>query len=374
MGPSFVTILFIVLFISLFAVLMLRYQRVKSDLDLQTVRVFQFNGEFSNKDKSDIPSSPFSELIELNKYEMGKEFKMANLILFTDYSLIDQNLGRIPFNHSKMYYIYGMNGSDEMANKANLAIYLRSNGYDKYIPRSFVLDNPEDIRILKSQHTDDSLYMIKKNIQRQEGNTITKDIDFITTEAGEQDYVVCQELLQNPFLVNGRKINMRVYLLVVIHEKKARFYIYNNGFMYYTPQHFKKGSTDRDVNITTGYIDRQVYVENPLTHKDFYQYLGENKATLLQNNIVTTFQTIKETYLKILINKNKNIPGIKFNIFGVDIAPDENLNTTIIEINKGPDLSYKDDRDKAVKLNMTIDCFTLLGLSKQGHPENFIML
>ena len=40
---------------------------------------------------------------------------------------------------------------------------------------------------------------------------------------------------------------------------------------------------------------------------------------------------------------------MKFQIFGADIAPDENLNVTIMEINKGPDIGFKDERDGNLK-------------------------
>ena len=49
---------------------------------------------------------------------------------------------------------------------------------------------------------------MKKNVQRQEGIRITKDFDQLLNGI-KDEYIIVQELLQNPFLVNGRKINLR---------------------------------------------------------------------------------------------------------------------------------------------------------------------
>lgn len=377
-------IIFLILFIiiCLFIVLFIIYQRHNYEISLdiynqdnqnnQDIQVFQFNGDLTNLDHTDDPSSPFKEIIQKNNFNMTEKFKNANLILFSDYSYIDQNIGSVSFIKNIKYYIYAINGSDEMASKSNLAKYIRDAHYEKYIPKSFVIDDDNDMNEFKNQHKDGNVYMIKKNLQRQEGNLITSDINFILNGSNEENYVVCQELLQDPYIVNKRKINLRIYLLVIIHNNKADFYIYKNGFMYYTPKYFEKGNPDKDMNITTGYIDRQVYIDNPLTIQDFYEHIGKDKTELLQNNMITMFKAIKEVYHDVLVKKNKNIPGYKFNIFGCDVAPNDKLETMLIEINKGPSLDFKDIRDQMVKQTLVIDCFTLIGLTKDGNINNFI--
>lgn len=366
----------LIFIISLFIVLMLIYKRTKTEHIPIGVHIFQFNSKFTNKDETAETGSPIKEIIDNNNFIISKTFADANLILFSDYSYIDQNIESVSFNKNITYFIYAINGSDEFASKSNLARYMKNGNKAHRIPKTFILENDEDIQELKEYHKENNLYMVKKNIQRQEGNLITKNIDFITNDADKESYVVCQELLQDPYIVNGRKINMRIYLLIVTFGDKISFFIYKNGFMYYTPKMFEKGNIEKDVNITTGYIDRKIYEENPLTIQDFYKTIGEEKKNILEQNIIQTFKDFKTVYSEILINKNKRLPGYKFNIFGADIAPNENLETTLIEINKGPDLSSdgKGERDKAVKQIMMYDCFNIMGLSKQGNPNNFIKI
>lgn len=371
---TIVSVLLCILILLLLLVLYIKHQRRKESLNNGKMNVFQFNAEFTNYDHSDIPVSPFNDFISLNRLNVVSRFEDANIILFSDYSFIDQNMDNIPFKNGHQYFIYGLKGSDEMASKSSLAYRMKSNRYDAYLPRSYVLDSDEDMAVLEKTHTEGSIYMLKKNIQRQEGNFITNDIDYIVTKSLKDDYVICQELLQNPYCINGRKINIRVYMLITNDKNGTHFYVYKNGFMYYTPSVFQKGSMERDVNITTGYIDRKVYDDNPLTIQEFYTFLGPEKADILSNEIIKTLECVKNTYNDSVTANNTDIPGIKFNIFGADIAPDEDLKTTLMEINKGPDLSFKDERDMKVKLGLVHDCFTMVGLVKSGSPQNFIHL
>ncbi len=57
-----------------------------------------------------------------------------------------------------------------------------------------------------------------------------------------------------------------------------------------------------------------------------------------------------------------------FQLFGADIAVNNKLEPLLIEINKGPSLDAKDERDKMVKMNVVTDIFALLNIiDKKGH-------
>ncbi len=268
--------------------------------------------------------------------------------------------------------------------------------YDKYgrekakeiIPDTYRLYNKEDMKEFSKNYRKDKLYIMKKNIQRQEGLKITNDYNFITRSTND-DYVIVQELLQNPYLVSGRKINMRVYVLVICHKGEIEFHAHRNGFMYYTSDKFKPNSLEIGPNITTGYIDRQVYKENPLTLEDFRKYLDsdrplsdreksvKNDSRISEHVFSNIYNTIKKCLesLKLNICKNKKLDqSITFELFGADIALDNKLNAQIMEINKGPDLSAKDDRDKEVKTKVVSDILRIMKLIKDDEPHNFVDL
>ena len=63
--------------------------------------------------------------------------------------------------------------------------------------------------------------------------------------------------------------------------------------------------------------------------------------------------------LIIIINPKLN-NHVRFQLFGCDLAPSNNLDATLIEINKGPDLDSKDERDKKVKMQVLNDIFKII--------------
>lgn len=170
----------------------------------------------------------------------------------------------------------------------------------KFVPKSYITYDHDSMEQFKKEYDKNKLYIMKKNVQRQEGIRITKDYDQLTNGV-KDDFIIIQELLQNPFLLNQRKINLRVYILLVIRNEVCSTFVYRNGFMYYTPQFFVKGSADIDRNVTTGYIDRKVYEENPLTHDDFRKYLGEDKAKIIFYNIYELIKNVMKPFQEHLV-------------------------------------------------------------------------
>jgi hypothetical protein len=185
--------------------------------------------------------------------------------------------------------------------------------------------------------------------------------------------------MQNPYTIKGRKINLRVYVLVVCQKNNMDVYLYNDGFMYYTPEKFVKGSIEDKFNITTGYVDRWIYKVHPLTHTDFKAYLDSERNDLLtiENNIRKQGLLISDIVFN-RINKlisdvfvcfkgkscktgTKLCNNITYQLFGADVSINNKLVPQIIEINKGPDLGAKDERDGKIKTNLMRDIYKIMG-------------
>jgi hypothetical protein len=250
---------------------------------------------------------------------------------------------------------------------------------EKLFPKTWIIE--EDKKKFIKEFDKDKIYIVKKNVQRQNGLKIYNDLDKILShfdEQGEYPSVVVQELLQNPYLIDGRKINLRVYVLATKIKDNFNIYVYNDGFMYYTAEKFIPNSLDPKVNITTGYIDRNIYKVNPLTHQDFRQYLiknhDEKTADLCFNNMYDLIKKIFGVFLKKIGNMDKLYNNLKFQLFGVDIAIDNEFNAKIMEVNKGPDLGGKDKRDYNLKHNMVRNMLNIVKLCKLDVEDNFIKL
>lgn len=252
------------------------------------------------------------------------------------------------------------------------------------LPNTFVLNLKDDMKRFEKEYNSKNIYILKKNMQRQKGLKITKSLDYIK-HAMKDNYVIVQNLLQNPYTINKRKINMRFYALIICENNKINIYIYNDGFMYYTKKKFKKNKLDKDTNITTGYIDRQVYIDNPLTHSDLKIYLDKyrkltkseikikNKtkdklSDIFFNNITNTLYKLFIPFIDKICHGNyfNNFEQTTFQLFGIDVAINKNYEPLIMEINKGPDISGKDERDISIKLNLLRDIFNLINKKEQN--------
>ena len=286
--------------------------------------------------------------------------------------------------------IFMLNNTDFMVSKLSLWQYLVKRYGETIastmIPYTWDLTNQESINKFKKDYDPKKIYITKNNNQRQEGINIHTSLDSILNTKNK---LLVQELLQNPYTINRRKINLRVYVLVIkdTHDN-FKVLVYDDGFMYYTPEYFEPNNPDFKKNITTGYIDRKVYEENPLTHQDFRTYLDSSRnLTPIEQYIKDTKSNIQlseyvfsqiyhmlayifETYDNTLGTKTF---GVSFQLYGVDVAIDDELRPQIMEINKGPDLSAKDaGRDKQLKINLCKDLLGSVGLVNNYNNNKFI--
>jgi len=276
--------------------------------------------------------------------------------------------------------IFLIDGCDWPASKIHLWKLLKDYyGNDKastLMPQTYLLDDARDLKLIEEHFTSnlkkrkDHMYILKNYAQRQEGLKIVQSYEEIMDGYNNGFYLV-QDYLYRPFLISNRKVNFRYYTLIVCRNGGIEGYIHNNGFVYYTPEFYDENDPAFDKHITTGYIDRKIYDENPLTLDDFRDHLDhirdglslkwDNNVNLLMHQIIKAIST--------KVCKNKKLKHhVLFQLFGSDVAPTEDLGAYLMEINKGPDLGAKDERDKEVKSKVQEDIIKLIdGVDKDGN-------
>lgn len=338
---------------------------------------------------NNIPENIIKVLNE-NNVKKTNSTNNANLLIPCGYDYIEDEINNFKLNNKNKQNVFILHNTDHIVGKEVLWLYLVKKYGLHYartmIPNSFALNYSGDLERLKREHSPDKLYIVKKNIQRQEGLEIVRTYKEII-DARDRGYIVAQELLQDPYTVNKRKINMRFYVLCVHNEGKLNVYVFNDGFMYYTPEFWQRHSKDFKHNITTGYIDRKVYEENPLTHSDFRTYLDlENRELTDQESYIinTTHKQLSEyvfnkiyvliarvfkAYDQVLGKGDKLKDHLSFQLYGVDIAINDRLEPMIMEVNKGPDLGSKDGRDGDLKRKCINDMFAIVGITKTKANE-----
>jgi hypothetical protein len=276
-----------------------------------------------------------------------------------------------------------------------------SHGLEKaktIMPNTYLLNNSVDRDRLKKEFSKNNIYIMKKNIQRQEGLKITNDLNEILD--APKSYVVVQEMLQDPYVINvsknilttdNRKTNMRFYVLVVCKDSNMDVYVFNDGFMYYTNEAFKKGSLESGPTITTGYIDRQIYENNPLTQSDFKQYLdkpgrslnaaessvksqGLKISNVVFNRIYKLLQDVFMSSIGKACEGTKLKNNVSFQLFGVDVAVNDQLWPMVMEANKGPSLQIMSERDGQVKKKCVKDILKIVGALQNDSDNGFIQI
>ena len=87
----------------------------------------------------------------------------------------------------------------------------------------------------------------------------------------------------------------------------------------------------------------------------------------LLNKIHNTIYMLSRVIILRLGDLENIKQNTKFQLFGVDIIIDDNYNPYILEINKGPDMNPKNDRDKKMKLKVLNDMFSKIELINEDN-------
>lgn len=267
--------------------------------------------------------------------------------------------------------LYLIDGCDVLASKLDLWRKIKKKfgkDADKYMPRTYILEELGD-KTEFINHFDENynkrpgqMYVLKNYNQRQLGIKLSRDKNEILSGHDNGWYIV-QDYVYDPYIIANRKINFRYYLLITCIQGKVNGYVFDDGFVYYTPEYYDENDMEFDKHITTGYIDRDVYVSNPLTQKDFRKYLENiqpGSSKIWDKSANDLLKHTMEALDKEICTNNALANNVRAQLFGCDLAPDSKLGVKLMEINKGPDIGAKDDRDRALKLRLQRDILVVI--------------
>ena len=308
-----------------------------------------------------------------------------NIYIPCGYNDVEDELKKISINNKdKNKYIFGVNGCDTIVSKNKIWESL-VNCYGRkdasiLMPESYVLDDPNEMEIFRKNFnpSQNEIYILKKNVQRKEGLKLTKDY-FEILDGYKDDYKVAQKYIRNLYLINGRKINLRVYLLIIIKNNKTYFYLCKIGKCIYTNKKYNDNDLDFESNITSYNLDMSVYKDSPRHFSELIEYINENNknnkdGNKLFNNIELLMKKVSLCLSKNLY-QSKNIDGsITFQLFGTDVIFDEDLHPYLLEMNKGPDMSPRDNIDNTMKNKVQKDMLKSVGILENDNNNSFYLI
>ena len=303
-----------------------------------------------------------------------------NIYMPCGYNNVEKELKEINLGNNRNKIIFGINGCDRIVAKNSIWDIIRKtygrHHAGKLMPNSYVLHDPDDIRKLHEDYDKDNIYILKKNIQRKEGLKLTSDLKEIL-EAYKEKYRVAQLYLRDLYLVNKRKVNLRIYLLVVIRGNKKQYFLCKAGKCIYTYKEYNDDDFDFESNITSYHLDMNVYKKNPRTLDDLIVHLNNDgkDGQQLFRNIEENFRYVCKA-MDPYLYQSENIKGTTtFQLFGADVVFDNNMHPYLLEFNKGPDMTGRDKTDEKLKDNVIYDMYALVGIMPMsGSTQTFFKI
>ena len=200
------------------------------------------------------------------------------------------------------------------------------------------------------------------------------------------DRGIVQSYVQYPYLLNGYKFTMRVYV-VYTSLAPLRLYIYPEGFVHMATEKYSplpKNINNRYMHLTNPDISkhRDFYRKNPRPFywsfpelRDYVRKHGvsgvvsgdddarlwRNIQTLVQKTVLSAEHKLSNYAQKIIEHPESN-----FELLGLDVLVDENLKPWLIEVNPDPDMSAHAGFELAYKVKgkMLSDLMGMLHLTQ----------
>jgi tubulin polyglutamylase TTLL6/13 len=253
-----------------------------------------------------------------------------------------------------------------------------------YFPSTWVL--PQELNSLKMYFASNPCVLICKPPNSSQGNGI-----FLTKWISELPMnCVVQKYLDNPFLIDGYKFDLRLYVLVTGFDP-LRVYLHEEGLVRLATNTYCK-PTDMNMqnifmHLTNYAINKQSanYIHNKSNNDDFVGHKRSFK-TFIKNlelegmNIQKLLKRIDDIIIKTLCTvqpfvshtyrssqPNDSYSAICFQILGFDIFLDNKLKPSLLEVNHTPSFTADTPLDKMVKKSVIKDCLKMIGV----HPNCF---
>uniref|UniRef100_A0AAR5QAX9 Tubulin polyglutamylase TTLL4 n=1 Tax=Dendroctonus ponderosae TaxID=77166 RepID=A0AAR5QAX9_DENPD len=179
--------------------------------------------------------------------------------------------------------------------------------------------------------------------------------------------LVCQKYINNPYLINGSKFDLRLYVLVTSFHP-LRIYLYPDGLARFASSKYSddvKDLKDRYMHLTNYSINKlsSQYTANEdanacqghkWTLTKLLEYMhdeGVDTKTLwkhLQQLVIKTIIS-SEALITPLCEENMNSYYNCYELFGIDVLLDEHLKPWLLEVNISPSLHSASPLDAHVK-------------------------
>ena len=230
-------------------------------------------------------------------------------------------------------------------------------GVDKRIMPELSIKEEDDSE--DSDNKDNTLY----NIENDLNNTINKKKVFISRMYCSNEIII-QKYLDNPFLYNNRKFDIRCFVLV---DYNLNLYFFKEGHLKGSSELYNLNDNNKFIHITNYSLQKksskfETYEEgNEISYNDFKNFLISQNISLDNfDNMINQMKLLVEISMKAVGKKLlKTNPVLSFEIFGYDFIIDKEFKPWILEINNNPGLAISSSVIGKIIPRMLDDAFRL---------------
>ncbi|GMH62764.1 hypothetical protein TrRE_jg1675 [Triparma retinervis] len=192
---------------------------------------------------------------------------------------------------------------------------------------------------------------------------------------------IVQEYLKDPYLINGKKFDLRIYVLVTSFDP-LRAYVFQEGLCRFSTHNYSmKKLNSRFAHLTNYSVNKKSkHFVAPTSDNNsdmegskwsltaLWRYLmqAEGKGTVkrCQNEVkrlITKTLIAAEGEIAPLVHRHLKSPGCCYELFGFDVFLDKALRPWLIEVNISPSLMGSSPLDQKIKGTLMADVFHLIG-------------
>ena len=217
----------------------------------------------------------------------------------------------------------------------------------------------EDDESQESDNNDDGIYCCENILN----NTLNKKKTYISRMYCSNEIII-QKYLDNPLLYNGRKFDIRCFVLV---DYNLNLYFFKEGHLKGSSELYNLNNNSKFIHITNYSLQKksckfETYEEgNEISYADFKKFLISQNIPLTNfDAIINQMKLLVEISMKSVGKKLfRTYPVLSFEIFGYDFIIDNEFKPWILEINNNPGLAISSPVIEKIIPRMMDDAFRL---------------
>ena len=301
-------------------------------------------------------------VLNTNNIDQIQEEKKAQYIVPTVFNKNPKTLYRQLGMHNNKIFL-SIPNPDCIAKKdllwKNIKEYWGLKVASDVMPMSYAF--PDDYDLYTNNYSFNRKIIFKQNKQQQKGLYITKK-KLKISDISTQKFIVGQHYLDDPYLYNRHKINIRLYLAIVCGHDNVEAFVFNDGIISYTEKVFDKKDNSDEAHIASFYKSKSLYnLGYPITVNRFLNKENINHSHFFSKMLKQSKFIVSAVTHKILNSFPYPCgPDNKCaELFGIDFYIDSKLSPKVLEINVGPGMSSFNNKDKQMRNKLLNDFLRL---------------